>query len=142
MINDIKTGIQLATGVVNLAKSIQELTKKETNIELREAAIELRSQTIDLKGTVNDMRDRIVELEESLKFKEKLKWNGQTFQYEQDNQIIYVCNGCYSNEKIIHMSESRSNSGRHSVRCPVCDNRSVFSEGQFPTRTNNRRNGW
>ena len=136
MINDIKDGIKLATGLVGLAKNIKELSDDTGNLELKEAAVELRSQTIDLKGTVNDMRDMIISLEEQLAFKTKLNWNGKTFDYKENEKTVFICNGCHANAKIVRMTEDKRENGYHSASCPVCKNLVVFNNGSISTWKN------
>ncbi len=147
MLENPKSGLKLAGGVVDLAKNIKELSEKIGNLELQEAAAELRSQTLDLKEEVNDMRMKIIELEKQLEFKKQLRWNGQTFEYEENGRKIYICNGCEPNGKYTHMSEIRNQRGYHAAECPVCNNKVVFAAGELPKRITSsggrgRAGGW
>jgi TolA-binding protein len=142
MIEDIKNGLKLAGGVVELAKNINELSKSTNNLEIQEVAAELRSQTIDLKETVNEMRDRIMKLESQLEFKEQLSWNGQTFEYQKEGRTVYVCNGCESNRKYTHMSEVRGQNGYRAAHCPVCENKVILEVGSAPKINRESGGGW
>lgn len=139
---DLIGAINLVKGVVGLTKDIKELSDKTDNPEIKEAAAELRSQTIDLKETVNEMREHILELEERLSFKEKLSFNGKVFEYEEDGKKRFICNGCESKGKFVHMSESLSDLGGHTVRCPVCDNRATLTAGKTPQRVSRPPGNW
>ena len=134
MIDDLKTGLNLAMGVVDLAKGIKDLSDKSDDLDFKEASQELRSQTIDLKEAVNDMRGTIIELEKKLKFNEKLSFNGKVFEYEDNGQKVYICNGCESNGQYVHMTE-RLNNGGHSVICPTCKNIVTLIEGKIHIKT-------
>lgn len=107
MVIDLASGLTLAKGVVDLAKGLQDLSNTSNNLEIREAAAELRSKTLDLKETVNGMRDTIVQLKEQLEFKKELNWNGQTFDYIKDGKRAYICNGCETKNKYVHMTERK-----------------------------------
>lgn len=141
MISDLKAGLNLAKGVVDLAKGLKDLSDKSNDIDIRDAAVELRSKTIDLKVIVNDMRDRIIELEEQLEFSEKLDFNGKVFFYSYKDSIRYICNGCISDGKHVHMSETRLQNGAYYVSCPVCNNKQALEEGSPIVRKVNRRKG-
>lgn len=143
MIEDIKNGLKLASGVVDLAKNIKELSEKSGSLELKDAAAELRSQTIDLKETVNDMRGKIADLEKQLEFKQQLNWNGKTFDYEKNAQKVYICNGCEPKGVYTHMTEMRNERGYHEVVCPVCDNKVILNKGeQIKVNRVSRARGW
>jgi hypothetical protein len=95
------------------------------------------------KETINNMRDRITLLEDQLKFKEKLSWNGKTFEYEENGKKIFICNGCHADGKHVYMSERKKSSGYHTAKCPVCNNHVIFSYENSPTRTAEQGiNGW
>ncbi len=87
-----------------------------------------------MKEAVNDMRETIIELENKLKFKEELSFNGKVFEYEKDGKKLYVCNGCEPKGIYSHMTEKHNN-GSHIVNCPVCKNKVTLVEGTITVRT-------
>lgn len=141
MINDLKAGLNLARGVVDLAKGLKELSGNTDNLEIREAAAELHSQTIDLKEIVNEMREEIFRLKEKIAFKETLDFNGKTFEYVKNDKTIFICNGCAHEEKYTHMTEYKHDNGDHMVVCPVCKHKVQFSSAPIKKhKTAGRRN--
>jgi hypothetical protein len=104
-------------GVIENMKDVAELVKKFGDIDLNRRILTLENEVLDLSRDKRRADEKAEELEQALKFKEKLTFRTPFYYLEGDPEPY--CPGCWESKKAAIHVQINPMTARQ-MQCPAC----------------------
>ncbi len=104
------------------AAELVELLKKGATLEAQEGIMALRQAALDLQDENLSLRGKLRELEEQVRLREELEWDGSVYlRCEPDGTTkSFFCPRCKdADSKLVRLQAADSRTSRH-WHCPNC----------------------
>jgi hypothetical protein len=123
----IRAGVIMT--IVENVKEVADLVKKYNDIDLNRRILNLENEVLDLTRDKRRADNKIEELEEALKFKEKLTYKTPFFWLEGEAEPY--CSPCWSTKRqAVHVIEAAvAGSKRTEKMCPSC--KTIYPWGSY-----------
>ncbi|HEY2234159.1 MAG TPA: hypothetical protein VGK01_11865 [Candidatus Angelobacter sp.] len=106
-------------GVIDSFKEIADLVKKAGDIDLWRKIVQAESEVVELNRTLRITEEKVRELENLLRFKQKLSYNEPFFFVEGDP--VPYCPSCWESAAIpVHMIIKLRTAATIGRECPKC----------------------
>ena len=112
---DFALGISLLKELYSAAKKVNEARDLLSRQDLMEKIVDVQSLLIDAKDENITLRNRILELEEKLIVRDKLKFRNDHGCYYDDNGLAY-CTKCFAEGKTVPLHREENDF----LRCKAC----------------------